>query len=75
MIEANLHLVAKSRVLDPLNTWPDHIRRHRITIMGNWLFDHDCLRCWLEQVATEIASAPMSLPPELEAHFDWLKSK
>lgn len=53
MSEANLKLIAESRVDDPLNTWPDHIRGHRITLLGNPLFDHLCLRCWLEKVATE----------------------
>lgn len=74
-MDANLHLVAKARVGDPMNTWPDHNRYHSRTIMGNWLFDHACLRCWLEQVATELASVPPLEIPEIEAHFDWLKPK
>lgn len=51
--EADLELIARSRWRDPLNTWPQHNTYHRRTIMSNWLFDYDCLRCWLERVATE----------------------
>ncbi len=53
MSEVNLEAVARARVDDPMNTWPDHIQRHRITLMGNFLWDHLCLRCQLERVATE----------------------
>lgn len=52
-MEANLRLIAENRVNDPLNTWPDHNSYHTRTLMGNWLFDHYCLRCQLERVATE----------------------
>lgn len=53
MSEKNLKLIAEARCSDPLNTWPQHIEQHRITIMGNPLFDFECLRCWLERVETE----------------------
>ncbi len=53
MSDVNLELIAKSRVDDPLNTWPDHTSCHSRTLMGNFLFDYYCLRCWLERVATE----------------------
>lgn len=52
-MESNLELIAQRRIDDPMHTWPDHNRCHRMTIMNNWLFDYDCLRCWLERVATE----------------------
>lgn len=52
-MEANLELIARARAADPLSSWPDHNNYHRRTILGNWLFDYACLRCWLERVATE----------------------
>lgn len=47
-------LVAKNRMGDPLNTWPDHISCHRRTIMGAMLHDYVCLRCVLEQVSADM---------------------
>jgi hypothetical protein len=52
-MDADLKLIAESRVESPLNEWPEHNDYHSRTIMGNWLFDYACLRCWLERVATE----------------------
>lgn len=49
----NLELIAKDRVDRPLNEWPDHTGAHARTLMGSFLFDYNCLRCWLEKVATE----------------------
>lgn len=49
----NLRLIAEQRYTDPLNTWPDHTRTHRSTILGNFLEDEYCLRCHLERVAAE----------------------
>lgn len=53
----NLKLVAEEHLDDPLNTWPDHTDCHRRTLLGNWLFDGMCLRCWLERLASERAEA------------------
>lgn len=53
MGDINLQAIAEARVSDPLNTWPEHRRGHRCTLMGKPLFDYDCLRCWLEKVASE----------------------
>jgi hypothetical protein len=53
MADANLKLIAESRADDPLNTWPDHTHAHSRTLLGNFLWDFHCLRCWLEKVATE----------------------
>jgi hypothetical protein len=57
MSEPNLRLIAEARAHEPMSTWPDHIQRHRITIMHNPLFDHLCLRCWLERISSERLSA------------------
>lgn len=54
-MDIELERVARWRVSDPMNTWPEHRRGHRITLLGNPLFDYECLRCWLERVATEKA--------------------
>lgn len=56
MDHINCEAIARSRVGDPMNTWPEHMTGHRITLLGNRLFDYDCLRCWLERVATEKAA-------------------
>lgn len=50
--ETNLRSIAQAHADDPLNTWPDHIRAHRTTIMQNFLEDEKCLRCLLEEVAS-----------------------
>ncbi len=52
-MEVNLRVIAETRYTDPMNTWPDHNDVHRRTILGNWIPDECCLRCQLEQVATE----------------------
>lgn len=52
-MQVNLELIAQARIDDPMNTWPDHRRGHRCTIMGAPLFDYDCLRCHLEAAATK----------------------
>jgi hypothetical protein len=49
---ANLELIARNRWQEPLATWPAHNENHRTTLMGNMIFDRDCLRCWIEKVAT-----------------------
>ena len=53
MTGINLRGIAEVHANDPLNTWPDHIKAHRTTIMGNFLWDEFCLRCHLEEVASE----------------------
>ncbi len=57
MSNINLRAVAEARADDPLNTWPDHTACHARTLMGNFLQDYHCLRCHLEQVATERAKS------------------
>lgn len=47
----NLEVIAKNRWHEPLATWPIHNENHRTTLMGNSIFDGDCLRCWIEKVA------------------------
>jgi hypothetical protein len=54
-MSVNLKEIAESRVNDPMNTWPDHTRSHAVTLMGNFLWDFHCLRCWIEEVATDKA--------------------
>jgi hypothetical protein len=53
MDHVNLQIIAREHIRDPLNTWPQHIKRHRITLLGEWLFDYDCLRCWMERLETD----------------------
>ena len=48
-----MRAIAEEHVGDPLNTWPDHIRRHRMTIMQNFLHDEACLRCYLEEISSQ----------------------
>lgn len=49
--DRGLRAIAKARYTDPMNTWPPHEPRHERTIMGARLFDSECLRCHLEEVA------------------------
>jgi len=53
--DRGLRAVAKQRHADPMNTWPQHESRHLRTIMGARLYDSECLRCHLEDVATQAA--------------------
>lgn len=53
MPNVNLRAIAEAHVDDPLNTWPDHTNCHARTLTGNFLWDFYCLRCWLEQIATD----------------------
>lgn len=62
-MDTDLESIARSRVDSPLSEWPDHNNYHRRTIMMNWLFDYDCLRCWLERVATEKLQADKKEQP------------
>lgn len=69
MGDANLKLIAEAHVDDPLNTWPQHNAYHSRTLLGDWLFDFYCLRCWLEEVATKrlVRKQEEAIkPPELE---------
>jgi hypothetical protein len=52
-MESDLEAIARSRVDSPLKDWPDHNDYHRRTLLGNWLFDYACLRCWLEKITAE----------------------
>ena len=53
VMTANLRLIAEDRVDRPLSEWPDHNKNHTRTLAGDFLQDFHCLRCWLEEVATE----------------------
>lgn len=64
--DRDLHLIAQHRWQDPLNTWPDHNGCHRRTLLGEWLFDFACLRCWLEKVATEQLRKRQEEQPDVE---------
>lgn len=68
---ADLRAIAKARVSDPMNTWPDHNTYHRRTILKNWLEDENCLRCHLEAVAAEQAKAqPPEEPKEEDSYYE-----
>lgn len=63
MSDVNLHAIAESRVDQPLNTWPEHNKGHSSTLMGNFLWDFHCLRCWLEKIASEkLVASKKALP-------------
>jgi hypothetical protein len=49
--DRGLRAIAKQRFGDPMSTWPQHEVRHLRTIMGARLYDSECLRCHLEDVA------------------------
>jgi len=49
----SLEIIARNRWHEPLATWPIHDENHKTTIFGSKVFDLDCLRCWVEKVATE----------------------
>lgn len=49
---ANLEIIAKNRWHEPISTWPAHDQNHKTTLAGSKVFDPECLRCWIERVAT-----------------------
>lgn len=53
MGDVNLKLIAEDRVDRPLSEWPAHRVGHSRTLMGEPLWDWHCLRCWMEEIATE----------------------
>lgn len=55
--DSGLRGLAKARHTEPMNTWPEHEKRHYRTLMGARLYDGECLRCHLESVAIEAAKA------------------
>jgi len=40
-------------ILQEKISWPEHDQYHKRTILGNRLFDFQCVRCWLEQKAAK----------------------
>lgn len=49
----HIQAIAKDAVDKPLNEWPDHTKAHESTLMGAFLFDYCCIRCWLERYKGE----------------------
>ena len=49
----DLQLIASDRIDRPLSEWPEHRRWHNCTLMGEPLFDNNCLRCVMEEKLTE----------------------
>lgn len=59
--DSGLRAIALVRYADPLVSWPVHELRHYCTIMGARLYDSECLRCHLEDVAAKEAEKQLAV--------------
>jgi hypothetical protein len=50
--DEGLRAIAKQRYTDPMSSWPQHEPLHLRTLYGARMFDYECLRCHLEEVAS-----------------------
>jgi hypothetical protein len=58
--DRGLRAIAKQRYTEAMNTWPQHEPRHERTLLGARLYDSECLRCHLEDVASAEARKAQS---------------